>query len=147
MVADVSSTALDLVLALAVLQDRWMAPYLDDEGLTAPRADLLSAVARHGPISASALAERLGVTPRNITGLVDGLVGTGFVVRTPHPTDRRVVLVELSTGGAQVAAAIRARHAELAADMFGGLTDRHLEQLDHGLARALDRIRERLATA
>jgi hypothetical protein len=36
------------------------------------------------------------VSPRNVTGLVDGLAESGFVTREPHPTDRRATLVALT---------------------------------------------------
>ena len=41
------------------------------------------------------LADAVGVTPRTMTGLIDGLRATGFVVRTPDPEDRRAQRVEL----------------------------------------------------
>lgn len=45
------------------------------------------------------LAERLSVTKRNITTLVDGLEHDGLATRSPHPTDRRSKLVELTSKG------------------------------------------------
>jgi len=42
------------------------------------------------------LASALGVTPRNVTTLVDGLEREGFVRRQPHPTDRRATVIELT---------------------------------------------------
>ena len=46
-----------------------------------------------------ALADELGLTPRNITDAVDALEGEGLVRRTAHPTDRRATLVELDGRG------------------------------------------------
>jgi DNA-binding MarR family transcriptional regulator len=48
-----------------------------------------------GPLPQSAIVRRLGLTPPTVTALVDRLVGEGLVRRAPHPTDRRVTLVEL----------------------------------------------------
>ena len=45
------------------------------------------------------LADRLSVTKRNITTLIDGLEKDGLAKRSPHPTDRRSKLVELTEKG------------------------------------------------
>ncbi len=58
---------------------------------------------QNGPSTQRELAEALGVSARNVTGLVDALVETGFVRRGPHPTDRRATLVSLTDPGPRVA--------------------------------------------
>jgi DNA-binding MarR family transcriptional regulator len=45
------------------------------------------------------LSDALGVSPRNVTTLVDGLEQEGFVRRTPHLEDRRATIVELTPTG------------------------------------------------
>src|SRR3990170_8366073 len=64
-----------------------------------PRLRLLYELHCNGPRKMADLADRLGVTPRNVTALVDGLEAESLVRRAPHPTDRRITMVEL-TGGA-----------------------------------------------
>jgi len=46
--------------------------------------------------SLSDLGDYLVVTRANITGLVDGLVEDGLLLRIDHPDDRRVVLAQLT---------------------------------------------------
>src|SRR5215469_18600911 len=46
--------------------------------------------------SLSDLGDYLVVTRANITGLVDGLVDDGLLLRINHPDDRRVVLAQLT---------------------------------------------------
>jgi len=46
-----------------------------------------------------ALAARLHVTPRNVTGLIDHLERDGLVARVPDPGDRRSVLAHLTERG------------------------------------------------
>jgi len=46
--------------------------------------------------SLSDLGDHLVVTRANITGLVDGLVEDGMLLRIDHPDDRRVVLAQLT---------------------------------------------------
>ena len=43
-----------------------------------------------------------GVTPRNVTKLVDGLEEEGLLIREPHPHDRRVTSLRLTDKGRQV---------------------------------------------
>lgn len=47
----------------------------------------------YGPLGPSEIARRLGVTTAAATTIVDRLVAVGHVERTPHPTDRRGIIV------------------------------------------------------
>lgn len=49
----------------------------------------------HGPLGASALAQRLGLTRPAITALIDRLTDAGYVARVAVPGDRRATAVEL----------------------------------------------------
>ena len=48
-----------------------------------------------GPVIMRNPGEELGVTPRNVTKLVDELEAEDLVRRLPHPSDQRATLVEL----------------------------------------------------
>jgi DNA-binding MarR family transcriptional regulator len=63
------------------------------------RLKLLITLKHSGPTIMSDLSEHLMVTPRNVTALVDGLEREGLVRRTPHPTDRRAILIQLTEAG------------------------------------------------
>ena len=78
------TSALDQVLELVYLLDEDMTRALARDGLTKSRAPLVWHLHRRGPSTQKALADALGTTPRNVTGLVDGLAATGFVTRGPH---------------------------------------------------------------
>ncbi|WP_281292376.1 MarR family winged helix-turn-helix transcriptional regulator [Kitasatospora atroaurantiaca] len=71
-------------VALAELQP-------DREDTETKTIDLLM---RSGPLTAKELAERSGLAPASVTGLVDRLERKGFVRRVKHPTDKRRILVE-----------------------------------------------------
>jgi DNA-binding MarR family transcriptional regulator len=136
-------TAVDLVLELTSLLQRDMAHSFARDGLTEARAHLLW-VLQHGPTTQRGLADALGVTARNVTGLVDGLVDSGHVERRPHPTDRRATLVGLTEHGSEVVAAMVAGYAELHDVLFGGLSQRELAAFQRTLAKAVDRLRVRI---
>lgn len=55
--------------------------------------DCLDMIARHGPLTPSALAQRAGLHPATMTGVIDRLERDGWVVRERDPADRRAVLV------------------------------------------------------
>jgi DNA-binding MarR family transcriptional regulator len=88
--------------------DRWANRKAIEAGVSAQRLRLLNVVHCHGPQKMADLAEALAVTPRNVTALVDGLESEGLIRRIPHSTDRRVTLVELTDGSANVESQFRA---------------------------------------
>jgi DNA-binding MarR family transcriptional regulator len=67
--------------------------------LTYPRLRLLEALHLGGPAKMADLATQLGISARNMTALVDALEAAQLVVRRPHPSDRRAILIELTAGG------------------------------------------------
>ncbi|MGH9251686.1 MAG: MarR family winged helix-turn-helix transcriptional regulator, partial [Acidimicrobiales bacterium] len=73
--------ALDQVFELTVLLHDDMTASLARDGLTTSRAHLLWELRQLGPTTQTTLADALGVSARNVTGLVDGLVAGGFVTR------------------------------------------------------------------
>jgi len=73
------------------------------EGLTLPRLLLVERLGCKGPAMMRTLADELGLSPRNMTALVDSLEAEGLVRRTPHPTDRRATMVELTDDGTSAA--------------------------------------------
>ena len=143
--ADARTAALDSVLELVVLLGEDMARSLARDGLTTSRAHLLWELLQRGPTKQQVLAGALGVSARNITGLVDGLVASGFVTREPHPTDRRATLVSFTDRGARTAAAMREGHDELAGLLFGGMTAERYRCFVAGLDEVLAVLRERIA--
>lgn len=139
--------ALDQLLELTMLLSDDMERGLGDLGLTGPRTHLLWVVHHQGPSTQRVLADALGVSARNITGLVDALVDTGFVTREPHPTDRRATLVSLTKHGAGVMTQMAADHAKLAAGLFGGLPPRQLDTFVTTMTTVLDELRRRVEEA
>src|ERR671914_1206218 len=63
----------------------------------------LDTIARHGPLSPSALARSAGLHPATVTGILDRLERGGWVTRERDPSDRRAVVVR----------ALRDRNAEV----------------------------------
>lgn len=56
----------------------------------------LSSLHAHGPLTPGELAAHEKVQPPSMTRVVCALEERGFVLRTPHPTDGRQVIVSLT---------------------------------------------------
>ena len=85
------------------------------------------------------------MSPRNITGLVDALVETGFLTRQPHPTDRRATLVSFTKRGARAAKEMDEGREQLAELLFAQMSDKAFDGLTEGLEAVLARLREELS--
>jgi DNA-binding MarR family transcriptional regulator len=119
---------------------KWQYAGILVEGMTYPRMRLIHEVAEDGPQIMSALRDRLGVSARNITVLVDGLEKEGLARRAPHSTDRRATLIELTDKGRTAHHAVYAAHADRAQALFATLSatdQRHLKRILALLADAL----------
>lgn len=104
-----------------------------------PRLRLLYELHCNGPRKMADLAESLGVTPRNVTALVDALEAEDLVRRMSHPTDRRVTIIELTGGEAAVEEQIGSfRHA--IDELLSGLSDKDLRTLGRVLPQLEARI-------
>ena len=69
------------------------APELNLIDLTMSQTKALYLVVAAGQLRMSELATRLGVTSSTATGVVDGLVSHGLLIRHEDPADRRQVVV------------------------------------------------------
>ena len=72
---------LDQLLEMSALLSADSARFAAEHGLTEARVHVLWELHAAGPVPQHVLAARLGVAPRTVTGLVDGLVGSGHVER------------------------------------------------------------------
>ncbi len=113
---------------------------LEERGLTRTRATALMAMAGRDPLTQREVADLLGVTPRNVTKLVDALEHDGFVTRTAHATDRRAVLVVLTRKGKEAAARMDSEADAFARDLFGDLPADDLATLVRILTSVTARI-------
>ena len=134
------TAVLDRVLHLATLVQTDLARFEREEGLTTPRVHLLWVLGAGGPTTQQALARAPGVTPRNVTGLVDGLVASGHVSREPHPDDRRATLVTPTPLGTRTIEDLVTSHEDLARRLFGDVAPDALATFDEVLEATTQRF-------
>ena len=74
-------------------------------GLTFARYELLALLSftRSGRLPMNKASALLQVHPTSVTNAVDRLEKAGLVARTPHPTDGRTTLIELTAEGRSLA--------------------------------------------
>jgi DNA-binding MarR family transcriptional regulator len=101
--ARATECAMNLVLTADLLVKhitRLVQPF----GLSPASALVLSILAdAEAPLPPNQIAERLIISRATVTGLIDSLERRGYVLRHAHPSDRRMLLVELTESGRQVA--------------------------------------------
>lgn len=140
---------IDALFTIAPALHTQMQAGLAERGLSLNRATLLWQVAAGGPVIQRDLARALQVVPRTVTGIVDDLTAAGLLARTPHPQDRRALLVSLTDEGHQLIARLTAERTELAAQLCAGLAATDLQVAATTVGQLADRLRaltETLAT-
>jgi len=85
---------------------------------------------KNGQYSPLELAERIGVRPPTMTGILDGLVKEGFIERIADASDRRRVNLSLTPKGKKKITAAMPDHFKKISSAFGNLQKRkNLEML------------------
>lgn len=107
---------------LVELQDLGARQY----GLGFARGRVLWALRESGPVLMRALSQRLGISPRTVTGLIDALEADGWVTRTPHPVDRRATIISLTDTAEAALVRLQASYQALARDLLGDVAENDL---------------------
>lgn len=94
---------------------------VEASGVTVTQMGLLVHLDELGSMSSSDLSRLLSLTPQGIAKALRQLEERGWVERSPHPHHGRVVLFEVTSAGATVAAEGRARAAVVNAEIEAGL--------------------------
>lgn len=99
-------------------------------GLTFARYELLALLsfARRGALPMNKASSLLQVHPTSVTNAVDRLQAAGLVIRSPHPTDGRTTLIELTGEGRTLA---KSATAALNSEVFAqsGFAEQDVDQL------------------
>lgn len=98
-------------------------------GLTGPQVTALKLLDSIGQLSLSDLSARMSAKNSTITGLVDRMVRDGLVERRRSDRDRRVVLIELTERGRQLAPKIPVTAMDIFARALKALSREEQRQL------------------
>ncbi|MCU1494447.1 MAG: MarR family transcriptional regulator [Acidimicrobiaceae bacterium] len=98
--SDAADEQLASALRISVMRlARRMRAEKSDESLTLTQLSALAVIAKHGPLSPTALAELERVQPPSMTRVIAILEERGLAIRIPHPSDRRQSVIEISPAG------------------------------------------------
>lgn len=123
-----TETVMNVIRAADLLFDR-IGRLLRPLGVSSAGGLVLGLLRDHGPLSPTALGDKLIVTRATVTGLVDSLERRGFAERTPHPQDRRSLLIRLTPAGVEVLAEVRRIVHNREREWMRGFTDEELSAL------------------
>ena len=124
--------SIEITEALAPLlahhRQRWAAR-CHAQGISILGFGVLSLLEIHGAIPMGRLADELDVALPNATGIVNRMEERGLVARRDDPTDRRIVLVEMTEAGHQVIADMEASRRERMSRLMAQLDDTQQRRL------------------
>jgi MarR family transcriptional regulator, organic hydroperoxide resistance regulator len=86
------------------------------------------------------LAAALGVTPANVTGIVDRLLEQGLVSRNENAQDRRMLLLGTTEKGEELVANLRERRWGYMSKILARLNEDELATLAQGLTSLVNAI-------
>lgn len=120
--------ASDLRIAVMRLSRRLRAERADLD-LTITQLSALASLERHGPTTPGMLASIERVQPPSMTRVLAGLEARGLVKRTPHATDGRQVVVEVTDEATAMLRADRRRREAWLAQRLATLSTEDREAL------------------
>jgi DNA-binding MarR family transcriptional regulator len=108
---------------------------LREYGLSLPAYKLLRSL-ENSDQSMREVSEILHVSPRTVTDMIDSLEARGLVARGPHPADRRITLLRLTSDGRRQLAAAAALAERSHGAAMSGLSPEEQQTL----RRLLDQV-------
>jgi DNA-binding MarR family transcriptional regulator len=109
-----------------------------DSGLTLTQLKSLFLIANKGSTNFTKLAEALGVTPSNVTGIVDRLEEQGLVSRTQNPEDRREMTLQATDRGKALVSNLKEVGVKHMTQILSLLSLRELSALAQGLSAFIE---------
>ncbi|WP_345437158.1 MarR family transcriptional regulator [Actinoallomurus vinaceus] len=99
------------------------------QSLSVTQLAALGAVSRHGALTPGELAEHEKVQPPSMTRVIAALEERGLLTRSPHPTDRRQVILSVTEEGEKLLKEERRRKEAWLAQRLAELTPEEREIL------------------
>lgn len=95
----------------------WEHAIVRDKGFSLSQVHTIELLGVHGAMRMKELADKIGVTTGTLTVQIDKMVEALWVVRRPHESDRRSILVELTDKGQALFLEHDALHLQLTTDL------------------------------
>jgi MarR family 2-MHQ and catechol resistance regulon transcriptional repressor len=108
---------------------------VEAEGLCLSDFMVLEVLLHKGPMTISAIGEKVLLANASMTSAVDRLHERGFVLRKNHETDRRIRMIELTESGRAFISELYERHAKELEEVASVLTAVERAQLRSSLKK------------
>ena len=112
-------------------------------GITAAQLQLLAALTKEPGTSGAHLSRYCQVTPQTTHALLAAVEKHGWVRRSPHPENARVLLATLTPEGQRVFTRGKAIVIKLQDRMLSSLTRAQVRQLEATLAQLVENLEQR----
>jgi DNA-binding MarR family transcriptional regulator len=134
------------IIELQRKMSRGIIPYAIESWrkLDVPLAQLKSLliIAAKGETNFSTLAQDLGVTPGDVTGIVERLVEQELVARKPNPEDRRIIWLQATDKGRDLLANLMESQTRHMVHILEYMSLEDLESLLRGLSGFIQAVEE-----
>jgi DNA-binding MarR family transcriptional regulator len=108
--------------------------------LTIDQLKSLIFIQYHGKISFKDIAQALGTTRGNVTGIISRLIKNGLVTRQPNPNDRRVQYLMLTAKALELLDNIKQMVTKEEVNILSGLNIEDLAAMEQGLTAFVKHI-------
>jgi DNA-binding MarR family transcriptional regulator len=116
-------------------------------GVSMAQLHIMYTLHRSGEMTMSHLADFLNVSLSNATGLIDRLEERGYIARERVPTDRRIVLVRVTTAGEQMLDEVDALSDALLRSVLERLPASQLKVVGHAISALRDAVDSTVGSA
>jgi DNA-binding MarR family transcriptional regulator len=127
-----------LLSQVGILASQRFARRIAEVGLHPPQFRVMNMIDAAEGCSQQAIAEAIGAPPSRMVAIVDEVEELGLVERRPHPTDRRVHALYLTTEGRKLLSRGRRAAAEHEEELMRGFSATDRKQLAGFLRRMVD---------
>ena len=111
--------------------------------ITGPQLGCLSAIKQDGPLTSSALAKKVYLSPSTVVGIVDRLEEKQLVTRTRDSKDRRLVHIAITPAGEQLIAAAPSLLQDTLAEALVRLPESEQVAITRSLEKLVDLMEAR----
>lgn len=135
-IKDLSSTIIEFFEKLS----SWEDSVVRGTGLTTAQMHTIEIVGEVKSIKMKDLAEKIGVTTGTLTVNIDRLESKNLLRRTPHQTDRRSYLIELTKEGKDFFSQHHKYHLKMTEELVSGLTEKEQNDVALALQKMISKI-------
>ena len=118
--------------------------FLSNRSVTQTQFLVVISIHSNGKCSMRVLAESMHVSMPTISGIVDRLAKSGYILREEDPSDRRLVVVELSAKGKSLVEQFQKAAGTRWEEILKSLSPKELESMYHLFKKLNNQIKPKM---